>query len=159
MKVGIVVYSQTGNTRGVGQKLREALIAAGHEAVYEDVQLARPREGGSREFKLGPTPQVAGHDLLVFGAAVEAFSLSPVLAQCLRNIDSLDGKRVACLVTQAFPYRWLGGNRALRQMRRLCEAKGARVVAGEVVNWMGAGLEARIERAVRSLVAVLGNRA
>jgi len=48
----------------------------------------------------------------------------------------LQGKKVACLVTQFFPYPWMGGNHAIRQMRRLCESKGATVCGSGVVNWM-----------------------
>jgi hypothetical protein len=36
-------------------------------------------------------------------------------------------------------------------MRRLCEAKGATVLGSDVVNWMGAGLDVRIARAVERL--------
>lgn len=156
MNIGIVVYSQTGNTRTVAHKLKDALAAAGHAVAYEDVQLARERKPGSREVSLGEPPQVRGRDLWVFGAAVEAFSLSPVLVKCLEGIGSLEGKKVVCLATQGLRFRWLGGNRALRQIRALCEAKGATVIGGEVVGWMGAGLEARIARAVERLVATIG---
>lgn len=155
MNVGIVVYSQTGNTRRAATKLGEALASAGHTVTLEDIKLTQERAQGSRSFTLGPAPRLAGHEVLVFGAAVEAFSLSPVLSSFLGGIAPLDGKRVVCLVTQAFPYRWLGGERALRQMRTLCEAKGAKVLGGEVVNWMGAGLDDRIARAVERLEALV----
>jgi flavodoxin len=155
MNVGIIIYSCTGNTRSVATKLCDTLLAAGHEATIGDVKLAGERKGGSRDFALGALPKLEGFDALVFGGPVEAFSLTPVMAAYLSQIPSLDGRRVACLVTQGFPYRWMGGNRSLRQMRTLCEAKGARVVGGEAVTWMGAGLEARIARAAAELGRLL----
>lgn len=155
MSLGIVVYSETGNTRLVAGKLEVAAAAAGHRVHVDEIRLAERRTQGSRAFALAVSPSVEGFDFVVFGAPVEAFSLSPVMVEYLRGTPSLAGKRVACLVTQGFPYRWLGGNRAVKQMRRLCEAKGAAVIGGEVVNWMGAGREDRIARAVERLSKLL----
>jgi len=135
MKTGIIVYSQTGNTLSVAEKLKEKLAAAGHSAEIEQVTVAGGRKSGDRAFQLETRPDVAQYDALVFGSAVEAFSLSPVLKSYLAGVDSLQGKQVACLVTQSFPYPWMGGNRAIRQMRRLCKAKGATVCGSAVVNW------------------------
>ncbi len=55
------------------------------------------------------------------------------------------------LITQCFPFAWLGGNRAALQMRKLCEAKGAAVRGAAVVNWMGKGLDRRIANGVDKL--------
>jgi len=151
VNIGIVIYSQTGNTRLVATKLKEALSAAGHRAVLEEVKLAGERTQGTKAFELGPLPNVGGYDALVMGAPVEAFSLSPVMAKYLDAVPTLEKRNVACFVTQGFPYRWLGGSRAVRQMSRLCEAKGAKALGNHVVNWMGAGLDARIARGVEHL--------
>jgi hypothetical protein len=151
MKVGIVVYSRTGNTLSVATKLKEKLAAAGHAVALEPVKLVGERKPGSREFQLGPLLDVTLYDVLVFGAAVEAFSLSPVMAKYLGEIGSLEKKSAVCLITQGFPFAWLGGNRAARQMRKLCEAKGAAVRGSAVVNWMGKGLDRRIADGVEKL--------
>ncbi|MEI6171231.1 MAG: flavodoxin [bacterium] len=151
MKIGIVVYSQTGNTLLVAAKLKEKLAAAGHSVVLDQVKLAGECKQGPRECQLGPLPDVTPYDVLVFGAAVEAFSLSPVMAKCLAQIGSLQKKSVVCLITQGLPFAWLGGSRAARQMRKLCEAKGAAVRGAAVVNWMGKGLDRRIAEGVDRL--------
>lgn len=54
MKVGIVVYSQTGNTLSVATKLKEKLAAAGHSVALEQVKLVGERKQGV------PTRAVAG---------------------------------------------------------------------------------------------------
>ncbi len=151
MNIGIVVYSQTGNTRLVATKLKEAVSAAGHRAALEEVKLAGERKQGAKVFELGPLPNLDAYDALVLGASVEAMSLSPVMVKYLEAVPTLERKNVACLVTQGLPYRWLGGNHAVRTMTRLCEAKGAKVLGGHVVNWMGGGLDAKIARAVEHL--------
>ena len=159
MKIGIIVYSQTGNTLSVATKLAESLSAAGHSAVLEQVKVVGERKPGTKDFKLETLPSVDPYDVLVFGSAVEAFSLSPVMRGYLGQIASLQKKRVACLVTQAFPYPWLGGNRAVRQMRRLCESKGATVCGSGVVNWMRSRREERIAGVVDRLTKLFASLA
>jgi hypothetical protein len=133
MKLGIVVYSWSGHTLKVANDLRDALSSAGHSVSVLQIATEGERRQGARE--LGTPPDIASHEGLVLGAAVEAFSLSPVLSRYLADLDTLAGKKVACLVTQQFPYPWMGGNRAIRQMKKLCRAKGALVVESAVVNW------------------------
>jgi len=135
MNIGIVVYSWSGNTLSVAEKLKAKLTAGGHSVTLEQVAVVGERKQGARDFQLETLPDVAPYDAVVFGSAVEAFSLSSVLAAYLKQISSLDGKKVACLVTQQFPYPWMGGNRAIRQMRKLCTAKSGTLVGSAVVNW------------------------
>ena len=151
MKIGIIVYSQTGNTLSVAEKLKEKLAAAGHSAEIEQVTVAGGRKSGDRAFQLETRPDVAQYDALIFGSAVEAFSLSPVLKSYLAGVDSLQGKQVACLVTQSFPYPWMGGNRAIRQMRRICGSKGATVRGSAIVNWAKSRREKTTARAIERL--------
>jgi len=155
MKIGIIVYSQTGNTLSVATKLKESLSAAGHSPILEQVKVAGGRKPGARDFKLETLPRAEPYDVLLFGAAVQGFALSPVMTSYLERIPSLKDKKVACLITQGFPYPWLGGNRAVRQMRRICESKGATVSGSGVVNWMGSRREERIAEVVDRLAKLL----
>jgi len=155
MNIGIVVYSWSGNTLSVAEKLREKLSGAGRAVSLEQVGLAGERKQGDRKFELVKLPDVAAYDALVFGAAVEAFSLSPVLKAYLKRVGSLEGKRVACLVTQQFPYPWLGGNRAIRQMEKLCRVKGATIIGAAVVNWATSRREKTTQAAIERLAGLL----
>jgi len=136
MDIGIIVYSQSGNTLSVAKRLKEKLSVAGHPATLEEVKVVGGRKAGDKGFQLETSPDVDPYNALVLGSAVEGFSLSPVLTAYLKQIKSLQGKKVACLVTQFFPYPWMGGNRAVRQMRKLCESRGATVCGSGVVNWV-----------------------
>ena len=151
MNIGIIVYSQTGNTLSVAKKLEEKLSSAGHSATLEQVKVVGERNQGDRNFQLETLPDTGPYDALVFGSAVEAFSVSLVLTTYLKQIESLQGKKVACLVTQFFPYPWMGGNRAIRQMRKLCEAKGATVCGLGIVNWMRSRREKTTTKTVDQL--------
>jgi len=151
MNIGIIVYSQTGNTLSVAEKLKAELDKAGHSVTLEQVTVVGGREQGDRSFQLEETPEPGGYDAVVFGSYVEAFSLTPVFSRYLKHIGSLQGKRVACLITQQFPYPWLGGNRAIRQMRKLCESKGASIRGTAIVNWAQSRRERTTSDAVERL--------
>jgi hypothetical protein len=151
MNIGIVVYSWSGHTQSVAEKLREGLVAKGHAAAILPVKVAGERKQGAREFELGALPDLSPYDAFVLGAAVEAFSLSPVLSAYLKRIDPLNGRKVACLVSQRFPYAWLGGNRAIRQMKRLLKAKDATIVGSAVVQWAESKRETSTASAVDRL--------
>jgi hypothetical protein len=151
MRVGIVVYSWSGHTLSVAEKLKEKLVAVGHTAELLPVQLVGERKQGARDFELDSLPDIGAYEGLVFGSAVEAFSLSPVLTTYLKRVESLASKNVACLVTQQFPFPWMGGSRAIGQMRKLCAAKGATIVGTAVVNWAASRREKTTAAAVDRL--------
>lgn len=150
MNIGIIVYSQTGNTYSVALKLKEKLAAVGHAVTLERIEVAgEVTPGKPVQFKM--LPDAGPYDALIFGAPVQAFSLCQPMSGYLKQVASLQGKKVACLVTQGLPYAWLGGNRAIRQMSRLCEAKGATVCGAGIVNWMNKRREQQIADVVDQL--------
>ena len=154
MNIGIVVYSWSGNTLSVAEKLKERLAANGHTVDLVQVKVVGERKQGARDFELDTLPDIGAYEGLVFGAAVEAFSLSPVLGEYLKKVDSLAGKKVGCLVSQQFPYPWMGGSNAVRQMRKLCKAKGAAVVGSAVVNWAKSRREKTTKIAIERLAGL-----
>lgn len=143
MNIGIIVYSQTGNTYSVALKLQERLAMAGHTVTLERIEVIGQVAPG-RPVQFQTLPDIEPYDALVFGAPVHGFSLCQPMSGYLEQVGSLHGKKIACLVTQGFPYPWLGGNRAIRQMRRLCESKGATVCGSGIVNWMNKRREQQI---------------
>jgi flavodoxin len=150
MDIGLIVYSQTGNTYSVATKLQEKLSAAGHSATLERIEVVgEVLPGQAVQFKT--LPDASKYDALVFGSPVQAFSLCQAMVDYLKQVPSLRDKKVACLVTQAFPYPWLGGNRAVSQMKRACESKGATVYGSGIVNWMKKRREQQIVEVVDEL--------
>jgi len=151
MNIGMIVYSQTGNTHSVALKLQEKLSAAGHAVTMERLQVVGEPRPGTKDVRLETPPDAGQYDALVFGSPVHAFSLSPAMTSYLEQVGSLQNKTVACLVTEAFPYPWLGGNRAIRQMKRICESKGATVCGSGIVNWMKSRRDQQITEVVDRL--------
>ena len=150
MNIGMIVYSQTGNTYSVATKLQEKLSTGGHSVTLERIEvIGEVSPGQAVQFKT--LPDAGKYDALVFGSPVQAFSLCQAMVEYLKQVASLQDKKVACLITQAFPYPWLGGNRAVRQMKRACESKGATVCGSGIVNWMKKSREQQIVQVVDQL--------
>jgi flavodoxin len=149
MRIGIIVFSRTGNTFEVARRLEEGLKLRGHEASLKRIELEGNPQPGDQNFTLKVIPDPLPYEALIFGAAVEAFSLSPVMKRYLTDIPELAGKPAACFVTEFFPYAWMGGNNAIRQMKKLCVMKGAKIAGSGVINWKNpARREEQIERIV-----------
>jgi len=151
MKIGIIVHSHTGNTLSVAQKLKEKLLTEGHPLSLEQVTAIDDSQTDVSKINLTANPDVSAYDMLIFGAPVRGFSISPVMAAYLSKGGSLQGKIVSCFVTQTFPYPWMGGNRAIEQMKKACESKGAKVCATGIVNWSSRKRESMIADTVEKL--------
>ena len=151
MKIGVIVYSQSGHTLEVCEQLKDRLVGSGHSAEIARVPVVGERTPQTKTFELAECPDVSPYDAIVFASSVEAFSLCPVMQRYMQGIGSLDGKKVACLVTQQFPFAWMGGNRAVGQLSKLCQSKGASARATAVVNWAKSKREQTMTAAVDRL--------
>jgi flavodoxin len=152
MKVGIIVFSHTGNTLSVAEKLQERLATAGHSVKLERVT-AVDDSPQAKKVELKSAPDTGPYDMLVFATPVWAFSLPPVMKHYLEQIPTLEGKAVGCFVTQTFPFPWLGGNRTIRQMVSACKALGGDVVKTGIVNW-SRGREAKIAELLEAISTI-----
>lgn len=135
MNIGVIVYSKTGNTLSVAEKLRDKLLTDGHHVALERVLATNDSEVDPGKITLSNQPLVTAYDMLVLAAPVNGFSLAPVMKVYLRGLPSLERKLLAGFVTEAFPFPWMGGNQALRGMENLVNAKGGSLSATGVVNW------------------------
>jgi flavodoxin len=151
MNIGIILYSETGNTYSVSQKLKEKLAKAGHSVNIERLKVIGKVKPGTKDIKFETLPDTDSYDALVFGSPVQAFSLSSAMTTYLSQIKSLQDKKVAFLVTQFFPFPWLGGNRTIGQMKKICESKGAAICGIAVVNWSKPSREKQITEMVEKL--------
>lgn len=149
MNIGIIVFSQTGNTNYVARKLKEVLSAAGHTVGIERLKVLDDR---SKRIAPGAPPDLEQYDGIIFGAPVRAFSLSPVMKNYLQQIKSLRKKKVACFVTKGLPFNWTGGNRALRQLVGMCRARGATICGTGIVKWVNSKREKDIDDIVKKMV-------
>ncbi|NLD26618.1 MAG: flavodoxin [Acholeplasmataceae bacterium] len=139
MKVGIIVHSQTGNTLDVAEKLKSVLMEKDMEVVLERIIEEDLKAAQQGKVVLKNIPDTKDYDVLIFGGPVWAFSPSFVMSKYLHELPDLKGKKIACFVTQSFPYPWLGGNRAAKIMANHCRNKGGEVYATGSVSYTKKG--------------------
>ncbi len=154
MQIGIIVYSKTGNTLSVAQKLEKALSEAGHDAQIQRVKVNTDEEGSSTKTSLTATPKVSDYDTVIFAAPVHAFSLAPAMKLYLEQVGDLSNKKVYGFITQHFKKAWMGGNNAIRKLKSLCKQKGADLQITGIVNWSNNEREKQIEEIVKKLSAI-----
>jgi NAD(P)H dehydrogenase (quinone) len=135
MKIGLIIYSGTGNTRSVAIKLQEKLTAAGHAVCLEEITITGNTPAQPGKFELKQIPAVDSYDALIFGAPVQAFSLNPVMKAYMAQLPPLNGKRVALFVTKQIPQLWLGGTGAIATLKKEVESRGGKVIGSEIVVW------------------------
>ncbi len=154
MNIAMLIHSMTGNTKNVAESAAEALRAGGHKVEI----LALESEGSYKKGDPSPPiisrPELDAYDALVFGSHVEAFSLSSAMKAYLADLPDLKGRKTALLLTQFFPFKWMGGLRALDQGQKAVEAKGGVVVKELVVNWSRKDRDKRIALVGASLAEV-----
>jgi NAD(P)H dehydrogenase (quinone) len=157
MKAGIIIHSQTGRTALVASKIAAAFEKRG---VSTDTHVLRA-EGNVRPrstaFEIKSPPSVDNYDLLVFGAPVWAFDVSPVMKKYLGMAGSgtLSGKKVAGFVTKGLPFGWTGGTQALASMKKALAAAGADVRCAEMLPDFRLRDEKTVQQTVDRIVAAL----
>jgi flavodoxin len=155
MKVGIIVHSNTGNTLSVAKKLKEKLLAKGHWANIEQVTAVNEKPSPNEKIQLKTIPDTSNYDALIFGAPVQALSLSPVMNMYLSQLPPLNNKKVICFMTQQFPYRWMGGTRAINQIKKICQAKTGSIEEAGVINWSHKERERKIDNVIENTLKLL----
>lgn len=154
MNIGIIFHSQTGHTNSVAEKLKEKLLAAGHSVNLEKLEFIGELRSDTRNVQFKSFPNIDEYDALVLGSPVQGFALSPVMASYLTHIKSLQNKKVACLLTQFFPFPSMGGNQALDQLKKICESKGAVICGTAIINWSNLSRNKKISESVDKLSSI-----
>jgi flavodoxin len=152
MNIGIIIYSQTGNTNSVALNLKEALEEKGHKVALERITADEPKGPKDPSIRLTYTPDPGPFEAVIFGAPVQAFSLAQAMKTYLAQVGDLTGKKTACFVTKQLPGNWTGGNSAIRKMMKFCEAKGAAVTESGIVHWAEGKREESIMKLIPRLI-------
>ncbi len=150
MKIGIIVYSQTGNTLSVAEKLNEKIKK---DVIIERVEIKEKVRKDA--FTLKTKPDISKYDVIVFGTFVEAFSLNPVMKEYLKQLSSLQNKKVLLFVTQQLPYPWMGGNHTIKQISKIVNEKQGDIIKTGVINWSNKKREQMITNLVEEFSRVI----
>ena len=154
MNIGILVYSHTGNTQSVAERLVKAAKAQGHKAVIETIQIA-PNDPNVSDSVLISPPSPLPYDRLVFASPVHGFRMSRAMKLYLDQIPDLAGRKAACFVTHFFPFAWMGGSGTVKAIAKAVSAKSAPVAFTGVINWKNKKREEGIESMIAALLSAL----
>ncbi|MGD9964032.1 MAG: flavodoxin family protein [Candidatus Izemoplasmatales bacterium] len=135
MQIAIIIHSETGHTLAVATKMQTKLIAAGHQVSLARIQARNDREVDEQKIEFINCPKLPIADAYIFGAPVRGFMLSPLMKAYLNQIDDLSKKPVICFLTQHFPFKWMGGNQAMKQFKALLLNKNAHIKNHHIFNW------------------------
>ncbi|MDZ7671823.1 MAG: hypothetical protein U5K53_03160 [Halanaerobiales bacterium] len=137
MNIGIVVYSHTGNTYSVVERFKNELEEMDNEVTIERLEPVDKEEvhPGAKNIEYKRIPDLDKYDGYIFASPIQAFSLCTGMKSFLENMDSLNNKEVACFITKGLPFNWTGGNRAIRQFKKLLKQKDANIVETGIIKW------------------------
>lgn len=152
LKIAIIIHSKTGNTLSVAEMIKTKLIAQGHQVSLERVVAQNDEEPEAGKVILTNCPQTAGYDAYVFGAPVRGFGLSSVMKAFLAKAEGIDGKPVFGFMTQHFPFRWMGGNSAIKQFIKALNNKSALIKGTSIINWSNKKRQNLIKQTVESII-------
>lgn len=150
MKVGIIVYSQSGNTLGVAEKILLELRRRKVDAELEKIEVTDTSKPRLNPFTISKRPDISKYDVVILGSLVEGFSVSPVMKEYLNGIDSFEEKDVYCFVTHFFPLPFLGGTSSIAQMKKEVICRSGSVVHTGIVNWKNKKREEEISNVVQN---------
>jgi len=162
MNIAIVVHTNTGHTLKFAQAIRDRLVGLGHEVDLLGLRVlgsATPAiVPGGGKFKIKSPPDLSGYDAVLAGGPVWVFKASPVIMRYLNeDVRNLKGKKALSFVTMLLPFKFTGGQRALKMMNEELEFVGADVLEGEALVYFMKADAAKMSAAVDRICERLTN--
>ena len=135
MSIGIIVYSQTGNTLKVCEAVKTGLESEGFKITIERIEGEGHPGQKTSEITLTNEPDARKYDSLIFASPVQAFSLAVPMQKYMEGLSGLNGKKAAFIMTKGLPFKWTGATHALSQMHSLADKAGAAISRIDTVIW------------------------
>lgn len=156
MKIGIVVHTSSGHTLAFARAIEAKLKSNGHEVEILGLRTIGAVSPGSRsKFELKNPPELDAFEFLLIGGPVWAFKASPVVMKYLAQTGNLKGKKALPFVTMGLPFRFTGGERALRMMSEELEMSGADVLPGVMLHYMFKVDQNKLDKAVERVSSAI----
>jgi flavodoxin len=145
VKIGIVVHTNSGHTLAFARAIRDKILSRDGNCGAHGVEILGLRVIGSvspvvtftgNKFEIKSPPKLDEFDAVLAGGPVWMFNASPVIMKYLiEDAQKLKGKKALSFVTMGSPFKFMGGERAIRKMNGEFEAAGADVLEGEMLQF------------------------
>lgn len=161
MKIAVVFYSFSGNTRKACEFLKGQLSAS-HEVEFLELTLKEPEVSFFRQGKaafMQHTPELANqncdvskYDFVILASPVWAFTFAPALRTFLKFAGGLENKKTAVFVTSGSAF---SGNRALEKLKSVVLEKKAQVQFSKCLIGDKTGNQEYLADAFKDLLSAL----
>lgn len=129
MKILIVYYSLSKITKKVVEILKDRLSENFSVDTFEIVtQPPLTEKTITKKFEIISTPFLDNYDFIFIGGPVWAFGLNYPILKYLENIKDVQNKKFFLFVTMGFPFKFMGGERALKTMENIIRDKKGIVI-------------------------------
>ena len=134
MKIGILVYSYTGNTLSVAERIKDQIEKNGDQAQLHRITCVNGAPNGQKKILLKEIPDVSEYDKLIIVAPINGFSICKALKIYFES-NKINASEVNCFVTQQFKNAHFGGNRGILQISKIVSTQGAVIKNTAIVHW------------------------
>lgn len=152
MKIGVIYYSETGNTANVAKQLATAFRTQGHQTTLQELTVFDVKTNRSLKTK----PACDGYDILIIGSPVQGFSLPLPVQEYLSSIQLPKQQKIGLFTTQFFPFDWMGGKQTVSQFKTLLLPQNPQHIGEALIHWKSRKREVQIANAIQLLTAVSG---
>jgi flavodoxin len=135
MKVAIISYSFSGNTKRACLFLMKKIKEKNIDAVVFDLKPAKEEKAFLLQCRdafykhkvalQSPAFELSTYDFIVVASPVWAFTFAPALRAYLESIKDLTDKKCACFLTYG---SGMGKGKALEELEGILKAKGGRIL-------------------------------
>ena len=152
MKIGIVVFSNTGHTAKLAKLIAKKLTENNHAVELLPLEIAGRTSPVAVSVALKSTPLIDEFDAVIFGFPVWGGKPPVVMSTYLDRVGSLEGKKAACFATHFFFPAW-GGNQSLNMIKGICKSKGADFLGTGSVQWFSLRRNALMNKVAEEISA------
>ena len=155
MKIGIVVYSYTGNTFLVSQILASKLEENHFDVTIERLETYQNEEMDPQKVTLNNHLLLSKYDVLVFASPIRGFSLAAPFKKFLMDDFQENGKKVYGFVTQFLPFNWCGPNQAKKMMQAALDQHKCEFTFMGSIKWKKRNRQEQIDDLVKNVIQKL----
>jgi len=152
MNIGIIYYSETGNTANVAKQLATAFRTQGHPITTKEITVYDVKMNRSLKDK----PATDGYDLIIIGSPVQGFSLPIPVQDYLSQLHLSNQQKIGLFTTQFFPFDWMGGKQTHAQFGTLLQSQNPNVIGQALIHWKSRKRDIQIANAIQVFTAVSG---
>ncbi|HPX84460.1 MAG TPA: hypothetical protein PLW60_05960 [Bacilli bacterium] len=157
MKVGIIVYSYTGNTLLVAQVLAQKLEEKGINYALLRIETDQNKEMDAKKVVLKSCFDLRPFDCFVFASPIHGFTLAAPFKKFLREQFHESKKPVLGFVSQFLPFNCCGPNRAKAFLTNYLQKQNTPFTFMGAVKWCKKNRQEQIELLVEGIVQELVN--